>query len=554
MIQQEALGPLTKLAEGSQGMVYRAPDLQTEFADCMVFKEYDAETTEANFSALAAMTALVEESLPFDQAQKLVSIAAWPCAVVANAAGPCGFVMPCIPENAAEFQQLLYEESAHAVNDAQRYALLREVASGLAFLHKIGVCAGNISATSLLFSLIPRPAVYFLDCDAMRINGVSALPQAETRGWEVPPGEDLGTVYSDTYKLGLLALRLVAKEQDTRSLHRIPATTPGPLTQTITQSLTNEPHQRPLPETWVNVLGHVIEEAQRRGSVPPSAPPPPGPPPPPPPPRAASEPPGPPPAAPMPPPAAPMPPPPEAYPPPESALTQPRSKGWIVGAAVAAAAAVAGGIVIGLNMDRGGTDRQSSQQSSQPAADTTATEPTATRTPPPTSLQEAPTATTVAQPPTTTAAPALPPQGAGFALPGCYDAANPPVARPATLRFAACASGSTMLQNMSWRKWGPDGAEGDGNLSYRVCQPNCAAGYQGLARVVVVALHPQAASSDSSCPVGVQFYADLIVAFLDSVPPSDVFPVTTGYDGAPAAAFSLNQNYPDATWLGKQLC
>jgi eukaryotic-like serine/threonine-protein kinase len=39
------------------------------------------------------------------------------------------------------------------IDDAQRYSLLREVASGLAFLHIHGVCIGDISPKNLLFSL-----------------------------------------------------------------------------------------------------------------------------------------------------------------------------------------------------------------------------------------------------------------------------------------------------------------------------------------------------------------------------------------------------------------
>ena len=102
--------------------------------------------------------------------------------------------MPAIPEeffialatvkgvssSTAEFQHLLNHASVLAarditLDDAQRYSLLREVASGLAFVHKHGVCVGDISPKNLLFSLSPHEAVYFIDCDAMRINGVSAL-------------------------------------------------------------------------------------------------------------------------------------------------------------------------------------------------------------------------------------------------------------------------------------------------------------------------------------------------------------------------------------------
>src|SRR5262249_5777931 len=151
------------------------------------------------------------------------------------------FVMPAIPDeffialstvkgvstSTAEFQHLLNHSSVLAardinIDDVQRYTLLRECASALAFLHKNGVCVGDISPKNLLFSLAPHEAIYFIDCDAMRINEVSALPQVETPGWAAPPGEELATIYTDTYKLGLLALRLLAGDQDIKNPQHIP--------------------------------------------------------------------------------------------------------------------------------------------------------------------------------------------------------------------------------------------------------------------------------------------------------------------------------------------
>jgi eukaryotic-like serine/threonine-protein kinase len=225
-------------------VVYGAPNVKTKFAASMVYKEYKTQTlTEIDVTALAAMPALVEESLSYAQAERLISIAAWPCALVEDGGTPTGFVMPAIPDEffiplttvkgvstiTAEFQHLLNHPSVLAardieIEDAQRYTLLREVASGLAFMHKHGVCIGDISPKNLLFSLAPHEAVYFIDCDAVRINGVSALPQVQTPGWDTPAGEELATIYSDTYKLGLLALRLLAGHQDTKN----PSTFPPP--------------------------------------------------------------------------------------------------------------------------------------------------------------------------------------------------------------------------------------------------------------------------------------------------------------------------------------
>jgi serine/threonine-protein kinase len=157
------------------------------------------------------------------------------------------------------------------IDDVQRYTLLREAASALAFLHKHGVCVGDISPKNLLYTLAPQQSIYFIDCDAMRINDVSALTQVETPGWGVPAGEELATIYSDSYKLGLLALRLLAGDHDTTNTAHLPPTTPALLRQLISDTLTNDAQRRPLPQAWTYVLGHAIEEAQHRALSTPTA-------------------------------------------------------------------------------------------------------------------------------------------------------------------------------------------------------------------------------------------------------------------------------------------
>jgi serine/threonine protein kinase len=235
VIQRDQLGPLSKIGQGGQGVVSQAPNVKTKFAASMVYKEYRTQArTGIDFTALAAMPALVEESLTYTQAERLISIAAWPCAIVEDNGAPTGFVMPAIPDaffialttvkgvstTTAEFQHLLNHPSVLAargiaLDDAHRFTLLRETAFALVFLHRHGVCVGDISPKNLLFSLTPNEAVYFIDCDAMRVNTVSALPQVETPGWNAPSGEELATIYTDTYKLGLLGLRLLTGDQDT---------------------------------------------------------------------------------------------------------------------------------------------------------------------------------------------------------------------------------------------------------------------------------------------------------------------------------------------------
>jgi hypothetical protein len=64
VIERDRLGALTKIGQGGQGVVYGAPNVKTKFADSMVYKAYKAPTrAEIDFGALAAMPALVEDSL-----------------------------------------------------------------------------------------------------------------------------------------------------------------------------------------------------------------------------------------------------------------------------------------------------------------------------------------------------------------------------------------------------------------------------------------------------------------------------------------------------------
>jgi len=281
VIEEARLGTLTKIGQGGQGVVYQAPKAHTAFAPSMVYKKYKPPTLAAlDSAALAEMPRLVEKMTP-ESRTRLISMAAWPCAVVNSDGVTTGFVMPSIPEEffislqtvkgmtaaPAEFQHLLNEQTyldarGIQIDDIQRYCLLRELASSLTFLHEHGICVGDLSPKNVLFSLEPEPAVYFVDCDAMRVNGVSALAEVETTGWEVVPGEQVSTRYSDTYKLGLLALRLMAGDQDEKNTTQLPESVPKPLRQLISDTLHNPPESRPIPVVWTYILDQAIRQAR----------------------------------------------------------------------------------------------------------------------------------------------------------------------------------------------------------------------------------------------------------------------------------------------------
>jgi len=159
-----------------------------------------------------------------------------------------------------------------------------------------------------------------------------------------------------------------------------------------------------------------------------------------------------------------------------------------------------------------------------------------------------------------TAQPSLSTQAAApansFAIPGCYNRLVQPAARPTTLNILGCASVAVALQDMSWSSWGPRGADGNGTAVFKVCEPNCALGYQLTDQVAVHAWNPQPPRNDSGCPAGLDVFADMILAFPKAVPPADVQKITTQYNGMPAVHY---ENYSadargDAEFIGFTWC
>jgi hypothetical protein len=143
-----------------------------------------------------------------------------------------------------------------------------------------------------------------------------------------------------------------------------------------------------------------------------------------------------------------------------------------------------------------------------------------------------------------------------FAIPGCYSRLVQPAARPARLNILGCASVAVALQDMSWSSWGPRGADGNGTAVFKVCEPNCALGYQLTDQVAVHAWNPQPPRKDSGCPGGLDIFADMILAFPKDVPPADVEKITTQYNGMPAVHFvdySVD-GHSDAEFIGFTWC
>jgi eukaryotic-like serine/threonine-protein kinase len=99
VIQRDKVSPLSKVSKDGQGVVYGAPNVKTKFAASMVYKQYEAQTlAEIDFTALAAMPALVRDSLSYTQTERLVSVATCPGGLVEDGGTLTRFAMATVPE------------------------------------------------------------------------------------------------------------------------------------------------------------------------------------------------------------------------------------------------------------------------------------------------------------------------------------------------------------------------------------------------------------------------------------------------------------------------
>ncbi|WP_435642280.1 LppU/SCO3897 family protein [Streptomyces sp. H49] len=272
-----------RLGQGGQGTVHQVRNkrINRGIADGdweVVYKEYSTAVLQAlDTAALESAVALLSRLSDRD-GRWLCDKTAWPAVVVHRQGRACGFLMRAVPDRfrftlrsltavspaqrrLATVEFLLNDDAyvtgiGLTVGDRDRLLLLADLATTLHRLHAFDVTVGDVSPKNLLFTLTPRPECFLIDSDAMRLRGASVLPQAETPDWQVPPGEERGTAASDVYKLGLLAVRLFARDQTTTDPAAL-ARTGARLGDLARASLDPDPARRPSPASWAEELTAV---------------------------------------------------------------------------------------------------------------------------------------------------------------------------------------------------------------------------------------------------------------------------------------------------------
>ncbi|MFG1607688.1 lipopolysaccharide kinase InaA family protein [Actinoplanes sp. NPDC049265] len=273
-IDKTLLRDLSLVGHGGQGKVWATGSIRINGDWPGVYKEYtDAARSRLDTAVLRRLIELVP-ALPPDTGRWLCEQSAWPAALVEEQGAVRGFLMRRIPDTfevslprrdgtvnrrPAGFQFLLNPDDylarmAVPIDDRKRLLLLTDLARTLAEFHRLGVVVGDLSPNNLLFDLDSEPPrCFFIDCDAMRVHGASVLPQVETNDWEVPAGEELATEASDAYKLGLMAIRLFARDQSCRDPTALGVVS-GKAAALAVRSQSRDPSDRPAPADWLPVL------------------------------------------------------------------------------------------------------------------------------------------------------------------------------------------------------------------------------------------------------------------------------------------------------------
>ena len=222
------------LGSGGQGQVVTADNYLIDDKWPAALKTYN-RTVSINVHALEKITAFPDQ-LHRNDRDWLMGVSSWPWAIAMDNGITHGFLMRVAPSvyrfnfmtvtqgstaKLSTVEYLLNPDSyvsaaGISISERDRLNLLGTLAETMSRLHALGIVIGDLSPKNLLFNLNSYSSCFIIDCDAISLRGESALEQVDTPEWEVPPGEEKGTEASDSYKFGLLAIRLFARDQSSR--------------------------------------------------------------------------------------------------------------------------------------------------------------------------------------------------------------------------------------------------------------------------------------------------------------------------------------------------
>ena len=267
-----------ELGSGGQGRVVAVENYLIDGKWPAALKTYGG-AVKLNAAALEKIVAFPDQ-LHRNDRDWLLGVSSWPWAVAMDHGTVRGFLMRVVPDvyrfnfmtvtqgskailSTVEFllnSDDYVSRSGISISERDRLNLLGALAESMSRLHALGVVIGDVSPKNLLFNLNSYSGCFLIDCNAVVLRGDSALEQVDTPEWEVPPSEKKGTEASDSYKFGLLALRLFARDQSARDPSAISALS-AELGRLATLSQDHDPHSRPAPGSWVPAIQSAAASA-----------------------------------------------------------------------------------------------------------------------------------------------------------------------------------------------------------------------------------------------------------------------------------------------------
>lgn len=284
-VRVEDLGELVPISRaGGQGRVYRPQFAPASLGpDPVVVKLYRRPAPAGAADVLSEMVAF-GRALPSDQRAWLNAITAWPLAVVHAGPRAAGIVMRDVsgrfgvpfvmPSGRRERVLLTLEHLLGAdgylelrglgvrLSTTRRAEVAERVSAGLAFLHRHGIAASDIAPNNLLIAFGGATAVCFIDCDSMTFRGRSPLACVQTADWDLPPAFEQAsdTRAADSYKLGLVILRLFARSHDARAPAAHLRYVPVEVRDLLYRSLEAAAVNRPTAGEWQRALRGLLAD------------------------------------------------------------------------------------------------------------------------------------------------------------------------------------------------------------------------------------------------------------------------------------------------------
>ncbi|HEU5470195.1 MAG TPA: hypothetical protein VFV67_06040 [Actinophytocola sp.] len=233
----------------------------------------------------AALTRLVawRRSLADADRSTVDDIAAWPRAVLLRHGRAAGVLLPRVPPRFSIPVRLPSGSAGQVLSELQfliagpdlltrrgipdldrpvRLRVLARFAAAVAVLHNHGVVLGDLSVKNVLWSVAGgEPAVYLLDCDALRLTGTNpAVRQPNSPGWDDPAFPGTQNQQSDRYKVALTVLRVLARDFHTRDPERARAALGREFLPLLRAGLSGRPDVRPAASAWREPLSTLSEE------------------------------------------------------------------------------------------------------------------------------------------------------------------------------------------------------------------------------------------------------------------------------------------------------